>query len=34
MDKANHITNINDCMDLFPMSAVVMVFRVALEKIL
>lgn len=27
MNKANHITNINDCMDLFPMSAVVMVFQ-------
>ena len=27
MNKAKHITNINDCVDLFPMSAVVMVFQ-------
>lgn len=27
MNKVKHITNINDCMDLFPMSAVVMVFQ-------
>ncbi len=27
MNKVKHITNINDCMDLFPMSAIVMVFQ-------
>ena len=27
MNKAKHITNINDCVDLFPMSAVVVVFQ-------